>query len=203
MKILMIAYDNDSFLTWFPQGLAYLASACRNAGHLVEIYQQDIYHWPDEHLTNKLDNEKYDIVLLSVIGGYYQYRKLLKLSEAINSSINRKYFKYLIGGHGPASDPEYFLRKTSADFVGIGEGEITIVELLEAIDKNEGYEEVNGIAFIKNNKYFKTEPRELIKAIDDISYPAWDLFNIDYYALMRMPRIKNTERSFPILSGRG
>lgn len=203
MKILMIAYDNDSFLTWFPQGLAYLASACRNAGHLVEIYQQDIYHWPDEHLTNKLDNEKYDIVLLSVIGGYYQYRKLLKLSEAINSSINRKYFKYLIGGHGPASDPEYFLRKTSADFVGIGEGEITIVELLEAIDKNEGYEEVNGIAFIKNNKYFKTEPRELIKDIDNICYPAWDLFNIDYYALMRMPRIKNTERSFPILSGRG
>ena len=39
MKILMIAYDNESFLTWFPQGLAYLATSCINRGDTVEIYQ--------------------------------------------------------------------------------------------------------------------------------------------------------------------
>lgn len=203
MKILMVAYDNDSFLTWFPQGLAYLATACLNAGHQVEVYQQDIYHWPDEHLTDKLDREHYDIVIVSVIGGYYQYRKLLSLSKAINKSINREHFKYLIGGHGPASDPEFFLKKTAADFVGIGEGEITIVELLEAIEKNSGFEDVDGIAFIKNHQYIRTKPRQLIENIDEIPFPAWHLFNIDYYALIRMPGIEKTDRSFPVLSGRG
>ena len=29
MKILMVVYDNDSYCSWFPQGLAYLASVAR------------------------------------------------------------------------------------------------------------------------------------------------------------------------------
>jgi radical SAM domain protein len=204
MKILMIAYDNESFLTWFPQGLAYLATSCINRGDTVEIYQQDIYHYPDEHLTDKLDNANYDIVLVSVIGGYYQYRKLIKISNAVNNSKNRKNFKYLIGGHGPASDPKYFLEKTSADFVGIGEGEITIKELLDAIEIDSGYENVDGIAYFdKDNSFVKTKPRELIQNIDEIPFPAWHLFDINYYALMRMPGISKTDRSFPVLSGRG
>ena len=82
----MVVYDNESYISWFPQGLAYLASAARNAGHEVSVYQQDIYHWPDEHLTYFLDNNEFDVVEVSVIGGYYQYRKLIKLSTAINAS---------------------------------------------------------------------------------------------------------------------
>lgn len=89
MKILMVAYDNDSYITWFPQGLAYLASAARNAGHEVVIYQQDIFHWSDSHLTEYLDNNQFDVVEVSVIGGYYQYRKLLSISAAINASKSR------------------------------------------------------------------------------------------------------------------
>lgn len=139
MRILMVVYDNDSYISWFPQGLAYLASSARNAGHEVFVYQQDIYHWPDSHLTGFLDNNLFDVVEISVIGGYYQYRKLVSLSKAINASRNRKKFKYTIGGHGPASDPEFFLRKTGADVVGIGEGEITFVELLEALGGAESW----------------------------------------------------------------
>lgn len=62
---------------------------------------------------------------------------------------------------------------------------------------------IDGIAFFDGENYVKTNPRKLISNIDTISYPAWDLFNIDYYALLRMPNISKTDRSFPILSGRG
>lgn len=86
MKILMVVYDNDSYTTWFPQGLAYLASAARNAGHEVTVYPQDIFHWEDSRLTAYLDEHSFDVVEVSLIGGYYQYRKLLSLSEAINAS---------------------------------------------------------------------------------------------------------------------
>lgn len=204
MKILMVAYDNDSYITWFPQGLAYLASAARNVGHEISVYQQDIYHYPDEHLTEYLDKNNFDIVIVSVIGGYYQYRKLLKLSDAINNSKNRKYFKYLIGGHGPASDPEFFLRKTGANFVGIGEGEITIVELLDAIQHNKDFSKVDGIAYFDSKKqYVRTKKRDLIKNIDEIAMPAYDLFDINHYSLLRLPNIKANERCMPVLSGRG
>lgn len=204
MKILMVAYDNESYITWFPQGLAYLASAVRNAGHTVEVYQQDIYHWPDEHLTKYLDEHDYDVVEVSVIGGYYQYRKLLSLSKAINASVNRHNFKYTIGGHGPASDPEYFLRKTGADIVGIGEGEITYVELMDAFERKRELASVDGIAYFdEDGNYVRTKPRELISNIDKILWPAYDLFDITYYSLIRKPNIEPTERCLPLLSGRG
>jgi hypothetical protein len=50
MKILFIAYDNDSHIAYFV-GIAYLAAACRNAGHTVTIYQQDVMHYSEAHLT--------------------------------------------------------------------------------------------------------------------------------------------------------
>lgn len=208
MKVLMIAYDNASYASFFPMGLAYLASAIREAHgdnrHTVEIYQQDVYHWPEEHLTNYLDQNSFDIVMVSVIGGYYQYKKLKAISAAINRSKNRCNFKYLIGGHGPAADPEYFLKKTNADVVGIGEGEITIVELFDAIENNTSLSKVEGIAFFDDNgHYIQTKRRELIKNIDTISWPAYDLFDINHYAMIRFPNCSTTDRCMPILSGRG
>lgn len=204
MKILMIVYDNDSHLSWFPQGLAYLASAARNAGHVVSVYQQDIYHWPDSHLTEYLNNNDYDVVEVSTIGGYYQYHKLMSLSKAINASNNRRDFKYTIGGHGPASDPEFFLRRTGADVVGIGEGEITFVELLNAFGGGRSLHSVKGIAYFdEDGNFVRTKPRTLIKDIDEIPWPAYDLFDMTFYSLLRMPNIKPNERCLPVLSGRG
>lgn len=204
MKILMVVYDNDSYMTSFPMGLAYLAAAARNAGHEVSVYQQDIFHWPDEHLTDYLDCHEFDVVEVSVIGGYYQYRKLLNLSKAINASKHRSSFKYTIGGHGPAADPQYFLKKTGADIVGIGEGEITFVELMEAFEGKRSLESVDGIAFFdENGAYIRTNPRELIRDLDQIAWPAYDLFDMTYYTLMRYPNIRKNERCISMLSGRG
>ncbi|MEY8333918.1 radical SAM protein [Lachnospiraceae bacterium 47-T17] len=204
MKILMVVYDNDSYITWFPQGLAYLASAARNAGHEVSVYQQDIFHWPDAHLTEYLNHNDFDVVEVSVIGGYYQYHKLLDLSKAINASRNRGRFKYTIGGHGPSPDPEYFLRKTGADIVGIGEGEITFVELMDAFSGKRSLESVDGIAYLDSDGTFvRTKARELIKNIDEIAWPAYDLFDMTYYTLVRRPNIKGSDRAIPVLFGRG
>jgi len=201
MKILLVAYDNESYVSVFPIGLAYLASACRNAGHEVKIYNQDVYHYPEAHLTNLLNKEKFDVIGVGVVGGYYQYRKLLQISEAINKVKNRPF--YIVGGHGPSPEPEYFLKKTAADVVVIGEGELTIVELLDALKGKQELSNVKGIAFIKGSKCIQTPRRQLIQNIDEIPLPAWDLFPMDHYVLSREANIKNTDRCMLMLSGRG
>lgn len=201
MKILLVVYDNDSHISVFPLGVAYIASACRKAGHEVKIYNQDVYHWPDEHLTEFLNNERFDLVGVGVIGGYYQYRKLLKISAAINKSKKRPFF--VIGGHGPSPEPEYFLGKTGADAVVIGEGEITIIELLKALEEKQDFSKINGVAFLKDDKIIQTPRRALIKDINTIPFPAWDLFPMEHYVLTRGARIKNNQRCMASLSGRG
>lgn len=209
MKVLLVVYDNESHISQFPIGLAYLASAIRNAHggnkHIVEVYEQNVYHWQDSHLTAFLDENEYDAVIVSVIGGYYQYKKLLNLSHAINTSKRRDKFKYLIGGHGPAAAPEYFLEKTGADVVGIGEGEITIVELLDAFENNTPLQDVKGIGFIDKESYIYiySGRRELINNIDLIPFPAYDLFSINHYALLHLPNSSPTDRCLTMLSGRG
>ena len=182
MRVLLISYDNDSYIHYFTLGLAYIASALRNAGCDVEIYQQDINHWKDSHLTEYLDREHFDIVGTGMCGGYYQYRKLLKISEAINNSRNRPKW-YIIGGHLVAPEPEYFLRKTGADAIFTGESD--------------------NIAQWLNNRTMGAISLPLVNDIDDIPFPAWDMFNMNYYTLLRMPHCTNSDRLFPVLSSRG
>ena len=110
MRILLVVYDNASYIHWFPQGLAYIASILIKLDCDVQIYNQDLHHYSEDHLTEYLDQNKFDIVGVSVIGGYYQYNKLLKLAAAINKSKNRPLF--IIGGHGPSPNPDFFLKKT-------------------------------------------------------------------------------------------
>jgi len=201
MRILLVVYDNDSFISTFPHGLSYVAAVWRNAGHKVEIYSQDVYHWPESHLQNLLDTQVFDVVGVSVIGGYYQYRKLLKISAAINRAKHRPF--YILGGHGPAPEPEYFMKKTKADVIVIGEGERTALEILEALENKCSMASVNGIAYNDSGKCVRTSPRSLIANLDEIPFPAWDLFRMDHYAMIRQSHIKNTERSMAVLSGRG
>lgn len=201
MEVLLIAYDNDSYIHDFPMGLAYIASALRNAGHDVIIYSQDQYHYPESHLVDYLTNNHFDAVGLGVVGGYYQYQKLLKISEAIDSVPNRPL--YILGGHGPAPEPEYFLKKTSADVIVIGEGDMTVVNLLDAFENKRSLSSVNGIAYLDGGRLVLTEPQEVIKDLDSVPFPAWDLFPMDYYSLIRLPYMSNNERAFPVLTSRG
>lgn len=199
LKIFLIVYDNGSYVNWFPHGLSYISSYLKEHGHQVDIYNQDIYHWPSEHLTQTLDNNNYHVVCVGVIGGYYQYRKLLEISKAIENS--KKSPVYIIGGHGPSPEPKYFLEKTKADYVVIGEGEETICELL---DCSKDIDEIDRIAYFDaNGKYNQTKSRTPIKTVDDILYPDWSAFPIDHYVLTRQPGFSSTDRLMPVLSARG
>ena len=201
MKILLITYDNESLIQWFPQGIAYIAGTLLKYGHDVEIYEQDIHHYPDEHLTHKLNNEYYDMVGLSFIGGYYEYRKALKISEAVNASTQKPF--YVIGGFGPSPAPNYFLDKTLADAIIMGEGEQTIIDLINHINEGKDLKTVNGIAYRKDTKNYVNPPRPLIEDVNSIPMPAYHLFNIEHYRLLRMPNCEITDFIMPILSGRG
>ncbi len=201
MRFLLVVYDNDSYIHWFPQGLAYIAAILRKNGIEVEIYNQDLHHYPEEHLTEHLDNNRYDFVSLSFIAGYYQYRKALQISEAINRSKNRPY--YIIGGHGPSPEPDFFLRKTGADAAVIGEGEETILELVGAVANRQSLTGIQGIAYRDGDRTVVNERRPLIADIDAIPFPAYDLFPMEHYRLLRMPHASNRDFVMPLLSGRG
>ena len=202
MRILLIVYDNSSHIHYFPIGTAYIASVLRKEGYEIEIYNQDVHHYPEEHLTDYLNNNYFDIIGFGVIAGYYQYRKLLKISKAINASKNKPEY-YILGGHGPSPEPEYFLKKTGADVAVIGEGEETIVELVNAISNKNPLNTIKGIAYRNGEQIVITDRRSVIHAIDNIPWPAYDMFPIEYYRLLREAHCTNKDFFMPVLSARG
>ncbi len=161
-RVLLIAYDNNMFINYFPLGLAYVASKLREEGNDVEIYNQDVFHYPESHLTQYLNNNHYDVVGVGMCAGYYQYKKLLDILEAIY--VSKSTAQVWLGGHLVAPEPDHF-------------GKLADLICTKEYDYKEN--------------------------VDEISEPAWDLFQMDYYTLMRSPHSSNTDRVFPVLSGRG
>lgn len=207
MRILFIVYDNESYIGTFPIGIAMLTAVLEKSGHSVEIYQQDIHHYPPEHLAAYLDGNDFDLVGLSFIGGYWQYRKACEISAVVNAGRRRRRTGrpyYAVGGHGPSAEPEFFLKKLGADIVCIGEGEETIVELCDMLESaNPDMDKIRGIAWMDGGKARINERRPLIADIDSLPFPAYHRFPVEIYRLARMPRVKRTDFVMEMLSGRG
>ena len=201
MRVLLIAYDNESYVNWFPLNLGYLAEVLMNAGHEVEIYNQDIHHYPDEHLTQYIDKQdwraRFDFVGIGVVAGYWPHKKLLAISKAINATKYRP--TYILGGHGPTPEPEYYLKKTGADIVVMGEAENTIVEVIE----NPNRSNILGIAYREGDDVKINPRRDVITDLDSIAFPAWNLFPMDIYRMGRDPHIKVTDFLMTVIASRG
>jgi len=87
------------------------------------------------------------------------YRLNRKLRETYSNKL-----LYITGGPHPTGDPLGTLKKVGFDIVVRGEGEETLIELLQKIDKNEDYRTVKGIAFINDDgEYHYTGRRESIE----------------------------------------
>ena len=78
-KVLFVVYDNGSYDNEFPMGVGALSAVLKQQGHEISFWNQDIHHYPDESLTDFLDKNKFDVVIMSLIAGYYQYFKKFHL----------------------------------------------------------------------------------------------------------------------------
>lgn len=85
--------------------------------------------------------------------------------------------KTIWGGPFATMAPEMVLKNKNIDYVVMGEGELTLYELLRAMKENKDLSKIKGIAFRKKDEIKITNPRPLIKNLDDFPIPSWDMLN--------------------------
>lgn len=185
MRILLIVYDNGSYIPFPPLGPMYLTAVLEQAGHQVDIFHQDVTHAPSSALTRYTNVSNHDVVGLGFQAGYYQYAKAKEIAEAVNASIRRDKFKFILGGHGPAAAPDFFREKLGADCVFVGEALLSILEYMRGGMKERT---IKSGTLVDPNHF----PR-----------PAYDRFPMQIYRLLRLPTSKRTDFCFPVLSGSG
>jgi anaerobic magnesium-protoporphyrin IX monomethyl ester cyclase len=108
------------------------------------------------------------------------------------------------GGPLPTIYPDEYLR--DFDVACIGEGEETMLDLVQALEKDEDLSNIKGICFKNARKgaseqVVKTPPRPLIGDLDSIPFPARDLFENASYQNYFLKRFGKMETS--IITTRG
>lgn len=213
MKILFATYDNESLHNPLPLGAAYVAGYLREHGYQdVSFYSQDVYHYPDSHLTGYIDKVKPDIVSLGFVAGYYQHKKIKSMVDAIRASQHKPFV--VLAGHGPSPVPEFYLRYTGANAVVMGEAELPFLNMVKTFGESEESEyyldDVHGIAFRhgkydpKDDEYIVNPREEPIKQLDSIPYPAYDLLPMEYYINTKLPlNMSSIERQLAMITSRG
>ena len=83
--------------------------------------------------------------------------------------------KIIFGGPHPSIFPRETLKNKQVDFVVIGEGELTTLDLVRHSDRSE---KVEGIGFKKRRKVIITRPRKLVEDLDTLPFADRDLFPV-------------------------
>jgi radical SAM superfamily enzyme YgiQ (UPF0313 family) len=102
--------------------------------------------------------------------------RLARLARALGARV-------LAGGCFFGHVAPQVLRTGLVDVVAHGEGEMTVVELAQALRENsaQALHSVAGISFLREGQVVRTQPRPLIPNLDDLPMPAWDLLPMSRY----------------------
>ena len=145
-----------------PLGLSYIAAVLEQNGYDVKCLDATEEGFKNEiainndQITYGLPSEKIKEIINEFRPGYVGVSVLFSCLASnghmvcsIAKEVNKEIIT-IMGGAYPTSDPERALNDPNLDFVIQGEGEKTIVELLEAIESNKEYQNIRGISFREN-----------------------------------------------------
>jgi anaerobic magnesium-protoporphyrin IX monomethyl ester cyclase len=95
--------------------------------------------------------------------------------------VKEKNTKFIIGGAGVVTVPSSMLYEDGSPVICHGEGERTVVELIQAFENGSPLDNIKGIYYINKSKEIKTPPREPIENLNEIPLPARDLLDMEKY----------------------
>ena len=158
-----------------PLGILYLCSHLRQKGFDVDVF--DSTFSTREELFRTLETEP-----ASVLGIYANLMTRKNVVE-ITKAAKETGWKVVVGGPEPGAYAKEYL-EAGADAVVIGEGELTMEELLPALRCAEasGLERISGIAFRdEQGRVRMTAPRSQIADLDGQPWPARDAIDMARY----------------------
>ncbi|MBF0205750.1 MAG: cobalamin-dependent protein, partial [Oligoflexia bacterium] len=140
-------------------------------------------------LRQRIIDENPQVVCVSESHALY-INETLKLISLVHSLCPEAYI-IAGGGHFANMAQTILLQKHPIDFIVIGEGEITLGELLPTLKKRDtkkdlkmdqgDFSNIDGLAYLQGEKVTFTNPRSLIEDLDTLPMPAYDLMPMDRY----------------------
>jgi anaerobic magnesium-protoporphyrin IX monomethyl ester cyclase len=169
-----------------PLGTLHAAALMRENGFGVELFDTNLLPGPDG-LSQILDDKLPDFLVLYDDGFNYLTKMCLtSMREACFSMIAMAKSRgcKVVACSSDASDHFEKYLSAGADFVIRGEGEMTLLELLNAIASDQPVSDVKGLAYLHDGFPKITAARPVMTYLDALPLPAWDLIDMNAYKLI-------------------
>jgi len=177
-----------------PLGLAHIASNLEKNGYSVkivdfEVEDKDLYHWLNQ----------YQPQFLGISGTSHTRFESFELAKAAKS-FNKEIVTIYGGVHATFSALNTLENINEIDFVVRGEGEKTVMELLNCFRNNKKIAHVKGISYRNENEIKENPPAERIMSLDSQGMPAYHLLNMTKYFL---PMVFVNKKGISLITSRG
>jgi anaerobic magnesium-protoporphyrin IX monomethyl ester cyclase len=170
-----------------PLGTLYAAACLRQAGHKVSFFDT-MFAMGSGEIASRLEEETPSVLVIYDDGFNYLTKMcLVNMREAAFSMITlakQRDIKVIVSSSDATDRYEIYLEK-GADFVLLGEAEQTLLQTVQAIETDAAdFSTIDGLAFSTDAVIVKTKRRAVMKDLDTLPLPAWDLVDMEPYKKM-------------------
>lgn len=175
-----------------PLGTLYAASYMRQHGYAVALFDAMLAKSESEWARALEMHRPAFAVLYEDNFNYLSKMCLVRMRQAAHTMITmarqRGCTVVLCGADASDHAEDYLAR--GADFVLLGEGEATLVELLQGLAGESGppLEDILGLAYKKDGAVRRNPRRPDKRALDQLPFPAWDLVDVSHYRSIWLER---------------
>ncbi len=159
-----------------PLGLMYLSAYLKQHGYGVDVID-NTFRSDELDFALRLESTRAPVVgIHATVICRHMVSRLIRLAKEMGRTV-------VLGGPDPSIAPEDYLAM-GADFVGIGEGEHTLLELMEALTGRAARDPLSiaGLAFKRDGEMVETKARLLDRDPDSFPLPDRDSIDLQSYA---------------------
>ncbi|MDH5443182.1 MAG: radical SAM protein [Candidatus Hadarchaeaceae archaeon] len=185
MKVVLInpntgrAERIENEAAWPPLGLLYLGAVLKKSEHEVKVIDNARIQLPVEKIVERVKRENPGVLGVSTLTP--TFKQGIKIASAIKAELPD--LKIILGNYHATFTYKRLLTKYPfVDYVVLGEGEQIFLELVNALEKNEGTKKIKGIAFRHDGRVVKTPPRQFIQNLDELPLPDRTLLEQEYHS---------------------
>lgn len=159
---------------WQPLGTLYVASSLIKAGHEVKFLNGAFM--PHSSILKELHEFRPDVA--GIYSTAFGWKKAVHAASQIKMILKDIFIS--VGGPYPIAMHEKCLEGLkNVDAVITGEGELTMVEMMQRLSEGKSLEGVEGVIYREGDRIIKNPPRPLITDLDSLPFPARELLGND------------------------
>lgn len=171
-----------------PLGTLYAAAYMRAQGYQVALFDAMLAESTAEWEAALARYRPRYAVIFEDNFNYLSKMSLIRMRQAAFEMIDyakKHACTIIVCGADMTDHPDLYLHK-GAHYVLLGEGEETLGELIRLLESSREPSEadlyrIQSLAYFHQGQLVKTAPRPVIKRLDDLPFPAWDLVDRDRY----------------------